>query len=127
MKITLIVLSFLFVTSVYCQDSGLLQFESRILNLGEVTKGTKVESAYTFTNTSNVDVEIDFVSTCVCTEADWTVGPIKPGESGTIEFIFDSNKKDDQEPIDVFVELLNTDDEENPLFDHLQYTFQLKD
>lgn len=101
----------------------LLQFDEEQVHLGSVIKGTQVKSQFKFTNTSNENVIIDFLSTCECTEAEWSSEAIKPGESGTIEFTFDTNKKDKEEVIDLDVILQNTDKDGNPYFYYLSYDY----
>jgi len=104
----------------------LLQFDEEIVHLGQVEKGTQVKSQFKFTNTSHEDVTIDFLSTCECTEAEWPSEAIKPGESGTIEFTFDTTKKDKEEAIDLDVILQNTDQDGNPYFYYLSYDYSFK-
>lgn len=121
---TLFLALFLFPFSIISQQS-IVKFESETLHLGKVKKGDKKEGLYTFTNISDDEVQIDIVSTCDCTEAKWTGYPLKPGESGKIEFIFDSNKKDHEETIDVDVYFVNTDPNTgNPISVFLSYTYE---
>lgn len=121
---TLFLALFLFPFSLLAQQS-IVKFESETLHLGKVKKGDKKEGLYTFTNISDDEVQIDIVSTCDCTEAKWTGYPLKPGESGKIEFIFDSNKKDHEETIDVDVYFVNTDPNTgNPISVFLSYTYE---
>ncbi len=105
------------------ESSGPLQFEEEIVHLGPVKKGSLVKSQFKFTNVSQEDVVIDFLSTCECTEAEWPTSAIKPGESATIEFTFDSSKKDKEESIDLDVILQNTDKDGNPMFYYLAYDY----
>lgn len=105
--------------------SALVKFEKDEIHLGKVKKGDKVKNQFVFTNISKSVVEIDMVSTCECTIANWTRGKIKPGEKGYIYFTFDSNKKDHVEPIDVDLYFLNTDPKTgNPISSFLKYTFE---
>lgn len=121
---TLFLALFLFPFSIISQQS-IVKFESETLHLGKVKKGDKKEGLYTFTNISDDEVQIDIVSTCDCTEAKWTGYPLKPGESGKIEFVFDSNKKDHEETIDVDVYFVNTDPNTgNPISVFLSYTYE---
>jgi len=72
-------------------------------------------------------IEIDLVSTCECTTAKWTRGPIEPGEIGTINFVFDSSQKEEDEPVDVDVIFLNVNPKsDNPYAAYLQYVYTLK-
>ena len=104
-------------------ENGFLEFEAEEIYLGEVTEGEKVDSVFKFTNISDEDVIIELVSTCECTEAKWTTSVIKPGESGTIPFIFDSSQKETEEELAIDVFLKNVDDEGNPVVIFLYYTY----
>lgn len=106
------------------QTNDFLQFESETIDLGKVTKGEKVESAFNFTNVSDEEVYIELVSTCECTEADWPKRSIKPGEKSAISFVFDSSKKDEEEEISVDVYLRNEDKDGNPVAIFLYYQYQ---
>lgn len=110
------------------QDAGeIAKFEQEIIALGQIEKGQKVKKQFVFTNISDADIEIDLVSTCECTEAKWTSGPVAPGEKGKIDFTFDSNKKDEVMPIDVDVYFMNINPKtDNPYSMYLQYTFDFK-
>ena len=89
-----------------------------------MTKGDKVSETFVFTNVSDSDVEIDIVNTCVCTEAKWPQYPIEPGESAKIEFIFDTNEKDDDHPVEIDVYFANIHPKTgNPYSTFLNYTF----
>ncbi len=103
-----------------------LQFEAVEIELGTVKKGDRIEGSFQYTNTSQESVFIDLVSTCVCTKAKWSEEEILAGDSGEISFIFDSAKKDDEEPVDVDVILRNTDEDGNPFFHYLSYTFEFE-
>ncbi len=109
--------------STKAQTTSPLSFETESIALGTVKKGEKVDSSFTFINTSNESVFIDLVSTCECTDASWTEEEIKAGDSGEIKFVFDTNKKEDEEAVDVDVILRNTDKDGNPFFHYLSYTF----
>jgi len=127
MKIFSLALIFFLALNLQAQDAGeIAKFESWTLDLGTVPHGDKVEGAYTFINISKEPIEIDLVSTCECTDAKWTRGPIQPGESGTISFIFDSSKKEENEPVDVDVIFLNVNPKtDNPYAAYLQYVYDL--
>lgn len=94
--------------------------------LGNVVKGEKKTFKYSFENTGTDVIEIEIVSGCDCTTLDWTRGPIKIGEKGTIDVIFDSTEKEASETVDVDIYLKNI----NPISDSqylfvLDYTFDL--
>lgn len=103
---------------------SLLSFKERHINLGKVKKGNKVTFSYTFTNTSKQDVEIDIVTGCDCTEATWPSKKIKPGESGKIDVVFLSAKKEKSETVELDVILKNEDPKTGyPIFDILSYSY----
>jgi len=106
------------------QTNDFLKFESETISLGKVVKGEKAESAFNFTNISEEEVIIDLVSTCECTEAEWPRKSIKPGETGSIPFVFDSNKKDKEEEISIDVYLRNLDKDGNPAAIFLYYNYE---
>ena len=128
MKFIYTVLLCLLSISLIGQDAGeIAKFEQEIIALGTIEKGDKVTNQFVFTNISESDIEIDLVSTCECTEAKWTSGSIAPGEKGTIDFTFDSSKKDEVMPIDVDVYFMNINPKTtNPYSMYLQYTFEFK-
>lgn len=104
--------------------SDIVKWERESIALGEVTRGDKVSETFVFTNVSDSDVEIDIVNTCVCTEAKWPQYPIEPGESAKIEFIFDTNEKDDDHPVEIDVYFANIHPKTgNPYSTFLNYTF----
>ncbi len=107
---------------------GVVEFTKTKIHLGMVDRGAKVSDKFEFINTSDEPVEIDLVSTCDCTHAKWTKGPIAPGRKGVVSFIFDSNKKELEEPVDVDVHFKNKDPETGyPLVVFLSYTFKYPD
>lgn len=114
--------------SLLAQDaSDIVKYEKELIHLGAVQKGEKVSSEFVFTNISKEDIQIDMVSTCECTSANWTRGKIKPGEKGKIKFTFDSNKKDSAEEIDVDVFFVNANPKTNiPYSSFLKYSFSFK-
>jgi len=115
--------AFSFVHLIAQDSTSLLQFESETIDIGEVKKGELKESQFVFTNVSSTDVNIEFVSTCICTEAIWPSKSFKPGETGTIDFVFDSTKKDDEEPVELDVILSNLNKNGDPEMIYLSYSF----
>ena len=104
----------------------MMKFEVETYDLGPIKKGEKREFSYTFTNVGKEDIQIDLVSGCDCTTLDWTRLPIKPGDTGTIEVIFDSTEKEDSDPVDVDIYLKNLDPKTgHPMLKILDYSFQL--
>lgn len=84
-----------------------MTFENEHIKLGKVKKGDKKTFDFVFTNTGTDVIEIDIVSGCDCTTLDWPRKPIKPGQKGTINVIFDSTEKEISEVIDVDIYLKN--------------------
>jgi peptidoglycan-associated lipoprotein len=128
MKHMFLILTILFGSLVVsAQTSAVdLTFEKEHHQLGDVVKGEKKTFKYNFENTGTDVIEIEIVSGCDCTTLDWTRGPIKVGEKGTIDVIFDSTEKEASETVDVDIYLKNI----NPKSDSqylfvLDYTFNL--
>lgn len=111
---------------IFEQGNVHLTFDKMNIDLGEVKKGEQRTTAFTFTNTGNEAIEFEIVDGCECTTLDWPRKAIAPGQSGTIDVIFDSSQKEKSEVIDIDVTLRNVDPEtENPIFIFLTYTYQL--
>lgn len=107
----------------------IMQFQERTKNIGSVKKGEKRSFSYTFTNEGDTDLIIDLISACDCTSTnqDDLVGKrFKPGMSGTIDVVFDSTEKDEDETIDIDIYLRNNDNQGNPIVEMLNYSFGLK-
>lgn len=107
----------------------IMQFIERTKQIGTVKKGEKRSFTYTFTNRGTSDLIIDLISACDCTSTnqDDLIGKrFKPGMSGTIEVIFDSTEKDEDETIDIDIYLRNNDNQGNPIVEMLNYSFGLK-
>lgn len=84
-----------------------MQFEKRHIDLGKVKRGDIRETEFVFTNTGTEDIIIELVSACECTTLDWPRKPVKPGERGRIDIIFDSSEKEESETIEVDISLKN--------------------
>ena len=103
-----------------------ITFEKEHHQLGDVVKGEKKTFKYNFENTGTDVIEIEIVSGCDCTTLDWTRGPIKVGEKGTIDVIFDSTEKEASETVDVDLYLKNINPKsDSPYLFVLDYTFNL--
>ena len=71
-----------------------ITFDGPDYNFGKVNEGDKVAHTFRFTNTGKSDLIISNAQpSCGCTVADFPHHPIKPGESGQIETVFDTNGK----------------------------------
>jgi len=67
-------------------------FPVKEYNFGTVIQGEKVSYTFTFTNTGGSELIISNVkASCGCTSPKYSKEPIKPGEKGNIEVIFDSH------------------------------------
>jgi len=84
-----------------------MTFENEHISLGKVKRGEKRKFDFVFTNTGSEDIEIDIVSGCDCTTLDWPRKPIKVGQKGVINVIFDSTKKEESETVDIDIYLKN--------------------
>ena len=67
------------------------EFEKETHDFGEITQGEKVEYTFRFTNTGKKPLVIsDANPSCGCTVPNYPKEAIKPGESGFIDVVFDS-------------------------------------
>jgi peptidoglycan-associated lipoprotein len=104
-----------------------LTFDKKIVELGAVRKGEKKEMSFSFTNTGNIPIEIELVTSCECTTLDWPQFKIfKPGDKGMINAVFDSKDKEIGETTDIEIILRQADPKtRNPMVYILQYKFDL--
>lgn len=124
--LTFLVLSISLHFSVAQTGLDMMKFEEETYDLGPIKKGEKRQFSYTFTNVGQEDIKIDLVSGCDCTTLDWPRLPIKPGDTGTIDVIFDSTEKEDSDPVDIDIYLKNIDPKTgHPMLKILDYSFQL--
>lgn len=71
-----------------------LTFDEELFEFGEITQGEQVEHVFTFTNTGEADLVITSAKgSCGCTVPEWPKKPIKPGEKGELNVIFNSEGK----------------------------------
>ena len=105
-----------------------MTFDQQQIDIGTIKKGETREIEYTFTNTSTEDLEISQVSTCDCTEVlKRPYLPVKPGEKGTIKVKFDSNKKDDEDPVEIDIWLKKEDPNTGiPVLERIEYIFKFE-
>ncbi len=74
-------------------------------NFGILIQGEKVAHTFIFTNTGGSNLIIkDVKATCGCTTPKWTKEPVKPGEKGSIEVIFDSSGRSGEQSKSIKVE-----------------------
>ena len=72
-------------------DSTTVQIIDSVYNFGKVTDGEKVEYNYRFKNTGNHPlVVLSATASCGCTVPEKPDAPIKPGETGFLKVVFNS-------------------------------------
>jgi hypothetical protein len=79
-------------------DAPVMTFEKDVHDFGTIIQGEKVSYKFKFTNTGASDLLItDAKGSCGCTVPEYPRTPVKPGESGEIDVIFDSTGKSGQQ------------------------------
>jgi hypothetical protein len=64
-------------------------------NFGTVIQGEKLSHTFIFTNNGKGNLIVANVkASCGCTVPKWTQEPIKPGQTGTVELVFDSANRE---------------------------------
>jgi len=72
-------------------DTAIIEFEEYEHDFGKIVAGEKVAAIFKFRNTGKGPLILNSVTTsCGCTVSRYSTKPVLPGESGTIEVIFDS-------------------------------------
>lgn len=71
------------------------EFENDVFEFGTISQGEKVSHSFRFKNIGEADLIINKVEgSCGCTVMKgWPKHPVKPGELGKIDVVFDSNGK----------------------------------
>jgi hypothetical protein len=68
-----------------------IAFEQDTFRFGEVMEGEKVAHSFKFKNTGKNNLIISGASaSCGCTVPEWPKAPIPPGESGSIDVVFNT-------------------------------------
>jgi hypothetical protein len=71
-----------------------IKFDEESFDFGRITQGERVSHSFSFTNTGKSNLIISGASgSCGCTVPEWPQEPIKPGEKGKIDVIFNSEGK----------------------------------
>lgn len=71
-----------------------IEIKNSDFDFGNITQGDKVSHIFKFKNTGKSDLVIlDAHASCGCTVPEWTKTPIKNGESGEVNIIFNSEGK----------------------------------
>jgi hypothetical protein len=74
------------------QGKPLMQFDTLIHDFGTIIEGERVVCYFDYTNKGEGDLLITAVeATCGCTTPDWSSEPLGPGQSETLEIIFDAS------------------------------------
>ena len=67
-------------------------FEKELHDFGQLVDGERVSYSFKFTNSGDAPLIISSAKgSCGCTVPNWPKDPIAPGESGTIDFTFNSS------------------------------------
>jgi len=103
----------------------ILEWDKKMVELGKIQKGDIREFDYTFTNVSNIPMQLEIVTTCHCTTLEYpsSTKVFKKGESGTIKATFDSSEKEESEKIDITIILANTDAKGYPIIEEVFFSY----
>lgn len=75
--------------------TAILTFQSPEHDFGKVKAGEKVGCIFSYTNTGDADLVITAASaSCGCTVPKYDRKPVPPGNSGTIEVVFDTSGRE---------------------------------
>lgn len=75
-------------------DSTTVQLIDSVYDFGKITDGEKVEYSFRFKNTGNKPLIVsNATASCGCTVPEKPEQPIKPGETGFIKVVFNSQGK----------------------------------
>jgi len=70
------------------------EFREEVVDFGQITQGEQVRKRFRFKNIGNSDLIISNASgSCGCTVPSWPRQPIRPGQEGEIEVLFNSEGK----------------------------------
>ncbi len=73
------------------QGQPIMLFDTLIHDFGTIIEGERVVCYFDYTNSGEADLMITAVeATCGCTTPDWSSEPLGPGQSETLEIIFDA-------------------------------------
>ena len=76
------------------ENAPAFEFVEEVIDFGDISQGEKVKKRFKFKNTGNSELIIsDAKGSCGCTVPLWPRQPIRPGQEGEIEVVFDSNGK----------------------------------
>jgi len=81
----------LFITTFVSAQPG-LKFNDTRHEFSDVVEGTYPTWVFSFINNGNQDLKLtDVKASCGCTSPFWSRDPIKPGDSGQVKVVFNSN------------------------------------
>ena len=80
------------ISTVSAQNVPQIQFETDIIDYGEIKKDADGVKVFRFTNAGNAPLVIENVySSCGCTTPFWTKTPVQPGGSGEIQVKYNTS------------------------------------
>jgi hypothetical protein len=104
---------------------SIMAFDQSVIHLGAIKKGTRPSFEFTYTNVGIEDLQIEFISLCDCTEAEYSTEPLAVGASDKIEVVFLNERKEDNEPVTLDIILANTKPGTDiPIVLTVSYTFE---
>jgi hypothetical protein len=75
--------------------TAVITFKALEHNFGAVKAGEKVGCIFPFTNTGDADLVLtSATASCGCTVPKYNKKPVAPGETGTVEVVFDTSGRD---------------------------------
>lgn len=91
--ILILLVQILNILGLSAQSQGGIVFTKTNVNYGSITRGSDPVKKFTFTNKGNEKLFItDAKGSCGCTVAKFPKEVIQPGETGTIEVRYDTNR-----------------------------------
>lgn len=77
------------------ENAPVMKFEEELYDFGVIEEGQSVKYEFKFTNSGKSPLIIsNATATCGCTVPDYPTKPVKPGESGLIKIVFNSQGKE---------------------------------
>ncbi len=103
-----------------------LKWDKKMVEFGKIQKGDTRYAEYTFTNTTDIPVQVELATTCHCTTLEYPPSSkvFLKGDSGTIKATFDSSEKDKSEKIDITMILTNTDSKGYPIIEEVFFSYE---
>jgi peptidoglycan-associated lipoprotein len=85
------------------KGTPVLKWDNPFHDFGVVQKGNDAIHEFGFVNTGDGDLLIEIATACECTDLDYPVRPIKPGERGAVRATFHSKEKTGETEITINV------------------------